>query len=112
VLAYDERRFAFLERIMKVDLDEATLSLDRLNIVKLRGAKGACVTCRAGVLWITQEGVPRDDLLPPGSSVRLETDGVVLIEALCASSATLRPGGTAAHEDDSPALEIPGSAAA
>lgn len=74
---------------MRMNLNKATLEMDRLQIVKLHGAKGARVTCRKGMLWVTQEGVARDDFLAPGCDLAVETDGAVLIEALSASSATV-----------------------
>jgi len=74
---------------MKMDLNKAALDLDRLQIVRLRGAKGVRLTCRRGMLWVTQEGIRRDDFLAPGCGVTVETDGMVLIEALSASSAFL-----------------------
>lgn len=74
---------------MKMNLSEATLDLDRLQIVKLHGARGVRLICRTGMLWVTQEGILRDDFLAPNCGVTIETDGIVLIEALSASSANL-----------------------
>jgi hypothetical protein len=77
---------------MKMNLSKATLDLDRLQIVRLRGAKGVRLTCRKGMLWVTQEGIRRDDFLAPGCGVTVETGGTVLVEALSASSATVEHG--------------------
>lgn len=68
-------------------LNRATLDLDRRQIVKLGGARGVRLTCKEGLLWVTQEGLARDDFLTPGRSIEVQTDGAVLIEALSASSA-------------------------
>lgn len=70
-------------------LNRATLDLDRRQIVKLGGARGVRLTCKEGLLWVTQEGLARDDFLTPGRSIEVQTDGAVLIEALSASSAAM-----------------------
>lgn len=69
------------------------MELERAQIMKLHGAKGARVTCRQGSLWVTQEGVARDDFLVPGISLEIEADGAVVIEAMMASSVTLDSAG-------------------
>lgn len=76
---------------MKVDIERATMELERSQIVRLRGAKGVRLTCRHGSLWVTQEGVSRDDFLVPGLSQLVETEGTVVIEAMVASSVTIDP---------------------
>ena len=71
---------------MKLDIERATMELERLQILKLRGARGVRLVCKAGSLWITQEGVARDDFLVAGRAQELETDGTVVIEAMMPSS--------------------------
>jgi hypothetical protein len=88
---------------MRLSLSKATLNLDRLQIVSLRGARGTRLTCGKGMLWVTQEGIARDDFLAAGCGVAVETDGTVLIEALSASSATLEQGEAA---EPSTAIEL------
>lgn len=80
---------------MNMNLNKAMLDLDRLQIVKLHGARGVRLTCRMGMLWVTQEGILRDDFLAPKCGMTIETDGTVLIEALSASSASLERAGEA-----------------
>lgn len=77
---------------MKVDIERATMDLERMQMLRLRGARGVRLTCRKGSLWITQEGVARDDFLVPGRSQEIETDGMVVIEAMSASSLTIDSG--------------------
>lgn len=77
---------------MKVDIERATMDLERTQMLRLRGAKGVRLSCRKGSLWITQEGVARDDFLVAGRSQEIETDGVVVIEAMSAASLTIDPG--------------------
>jgi hypothetical protein len=74
---------------MKLDTERATMDLERLQIVRLRGARGVRLSCGKGSLWITQEGVARDDFLVPGVSQVVETDGMVVIEAMTPSSLTV-----------------------
>jgi hypothetical protein len=69
-------------RDMKVLLDRATLGLSRARILRLADAREVSVTCRTGMLWLTQEGVPNDALLAPGERLRIQTKRLVLVEAL------------------------------
>lgn len=77
---------------MKVDIERATMDLDRMQMLRLRGARGVRLSCGKGSLWVTQEGVARDDFLVPGRSQEIETDGMVVIEAMSASSLTIDSG--------------------
>lgn len=74
---------------MKFDLDKALIELERRQMLRLRAARGVRVACRAGMLWVTQEGRLEDQFIAPGSSSVIESDGLVLIEALEPSRATL-----------------------
>lgn len=76
---------------MKVVVQRAALELDRNQLVKLRGARGVRLACRKGRLWVTQEGIARDDFLDEGQSLMLETDGTVVIEAVWAAGVTIEP---------------------
>jgi hypothetical protein len=82
---------------MKVDIERAAMDLERTQIMKLRGAKGVRLTCRRGSLWVTQEGVARDDFLVPGVTLPIETAGTVVVEAMVASALTIDPAGEADH---------------
>lgn len=74
---------------MKLDIERATMDLEKLQIIRLRGARGVRLSCGRGSLWVTQEGVARDDFLVPGASQVVETDGTVVIEAMTPSSLTI-----------------------
>jgi hypothetical protein len=67
---------------MKVDIASADMNLGQAQLLKLRGAKGVRLACRSGMLWVTQENVRRDDFLAAGATLVVETEGVVVIEAL------------------------------
>jgi hypothetical protein len=84
------------DAVVKLDIERATMELERLQILKLRGARGVRLDCREGSLWVTQEGVARDDFLVAGMSQEVQTDGMVVIEAMMPSSLAIdsraRPG--------------------
>lgn len=74
---------------MQFNTERATLYLEPRDLLRLRGARGLRIACHAGMLWLTQEGVARDDFLGPGAARVVETRGTVLIEAMAASRASL-----------------------
>lgn len=74
---------------MKLIVKDATVKLHVDQMLKLQGARGTCLICREGVLWITQEGNARDDVLVPGRSISVATAGTVLIQALEVSALTI-----------------------
>lgn len=48
--------------------------------LSLRAAHGTTLTCIDGIVWLTQEGNPREGHLRRGHSHLIESDGLVLIE--------------------------------
>jgi hypothetical protein len=74
---------------MELYLRRATLHLEPRQILKLRDARGLRVACNSGMLWLTQEGIARDDFLGAGCVRVVETGGTVLIEALDTPSAAI-----------------------
>ncbi len=89
---------------MKLTVNQAAMTLQADQYLKLKGARGTRLTCRDGMLWITQEGVLRDDFLAPGCALTIATDGVVLVEAMSASSLHIAPAPDAAGK--TPALRL------
>lgn len=77
---------------MRMDIERAAMDLERMQIVRLRGARGVRLSCGRGSLWVTQEGLARDDFLVPGLSQVIETDGMVVIEAMVPSSLGIDAG--------------------
>lgn len=71
---------------MKLSVDNATITLQAAQCLRLTGARGVRLTCRAGLLWITQEGLLRDDFLAPGNGIEVVTGGLVLVEAMSESA--------------------------
>jgi len=67
---------------MNVKIENATIELDTAQLLRLKGAAGARIVCRSGTVWVTQEGVLRDDFLRPGESLTLQSRGVTLAQAV------------------------------
>jgi ferric-dicitrate binding protein FerR (iron transport regulator) len=66
-----------------------TLDLGEGNLLRIDDGAGVLVSVLRGAIWITQEGDRRDVLLAAGQSVRIENDGLTLIQGLAPSALTL-----------------------
>ncbi|MGQ0578494.1 MAG: DUF2917 domain-containing protein [Betaproteobacteria bacterium] len=67
---------------MKVEIENAAIELMPAQLLRLRGAAGVRIVCRSGTVWVTQEGVLRDEFLRPGEALTLRSPGLTLAEAL------------------------------
>ena len=67
---------------MKVEIENAAIELDPAQSLRLKGAAGVRIVCRSGTVWVTQEGVLRDDFLSPGKALTLRSRGVTLAQAM------------------------------
>lgn len=74
---------------MNVDIHNAGLELAPGQILRLRAEPGTAIHCTGGMLWITQEGLARDDFLGAGESLRITSIGVTLVEAVSGNAAGL-----------------------
>lgn len=73
---------------------EETLRLCRDAMIRLDGdVMGTVVSCRKGVLWLTQTGNPGDHLIRAGEAFSIDGPGAVLVSAL-EDSAYAVSGGT------------------
>jgi hypothetical protein len=62
---------------------EETRRLCRDETTRLDGkAAGRVISCRKGVLWLTQAGTPGDHLIRAGEAFPIDRRGLVLISAL------------------------------
>jgi DUF2917 family protein len=66
---------------MKVELDNAAIELKPAQWLRLKGAAGVRIVCRSGTVWVTQEGVLRDDFLRSSEALTLRSRGVTLVQA-------------------------------
>jgi hypothetical protein len=74
----------FDERVL---LDGAALA--RRGLLSIRGGRGAVLFIEHGEVWVTQEGDPRDVVLPAGAWFRLDRDGTAIVQARRAAAVTL-----------------------
>ena len=67
--------------------------LCRDELIRLDGdVAGTVVSCRKGVLWLTQTGNPGDHLIRAGEAFAIDGPGVVLVSALEESLYTVSGG--------------------
>ncbi len=73
-----------------------------------RGARDVRLECTEGPVWLTVEGQSDDFLLSKGERLRIEDDGLVLIQGLPSGSVQLSGMADAQHVEkvDSPGLPI------
>lgn len=50
------------------------------QVLRLRKHAGTTLICQSGTLWITQEGVLRDDFLSAGELLCIESPGLILAQ--------------------------------
>lgn len=85
---------------MKVEIGNAAIELEPAQLLRLKGAAGVRIVCQSGTVWVTQEGVLRDDFLRPGEGLTLRSRGVTLVQgmgrALISIEARSRIAGAAA----------------
>jgi hypothetical protein len=67
----------------------AMIQLQRGKLLRLPQAAGKTVTAYAGIVWITEQGSPRDVMLHSGESFRLLRSGLALVEAFSDASVSL-----------------------
>ena len=67
---------------MKVEIANAAIELEPAQSLRLKGAAGVRIICRSGTVWVTQEGVLRDDFLRRGEALALRSRGVTLVQAM------------------------------
>ncbi len=58
------------------------MELEQGGLLRLGGVAGVVIGCTRGVLWITEEGDPRDHVLIAGERHRVHGRGLVVAEAL------------------------------
>lgn len=58
------------------------MELEQGGLLRLGGAEGVVIGCTRGVVWITEEGDPRDHLVEAGGRHRVRSRGLVVAEAL------------------------------
>jgi len=74
---------------MKTDSSRLFFVLTPAQVLRVQAVAGATLRCETGRLWVTQEGLARDDFLSPGETLHLASTGVILAEAIGDISARL-----------------------
>ena len=59
------------------------------QVLRVQAVAGATLGCETGRLWVTQEGLARDDFLSAGETLHLASAGVILAEAIGDTGARL-----------------------
>ena len=72
--------------MMNATISTARFVLARGELLKLRGARGARIVNRRGLVWITQDGDRRDIVLTEGESFELDRDTPVIVQAFDCST--------------------------
>lgn len=63
------------------------------EMIRLDGdVAGRVISCRKGILWLTQAGTPGDHLIRAGESFTIERGGVILVSALEESACAVSGG--------------------
>jgi hypothetical protein len=74
---------------MKSDFSHLLLVLTPAQVLRVRAVAGTTLRCETGRLWVTQEGLARDDFLTAGETLPLSSAGVTVAEAIGAMGARL-----------------------
>jgi len=75
---------------MNIDLTQGGVLLAPHQSVGIHDGLGHKVVCDSGVIWITQDHVPRDIILESGESFTLDRPGRALVHAFEASAIAVR----------------------
>ncbi len=66
---------------MNIELNQNGLCLKRNQVVTVRGGLGHSIVCDSGIVWVTQDGDPRDIILRAGQSFTIDRNGPTLVQA-------------------------------
>lgn len=67
---------------MRISLKNGVIQLAGGKPLAFRGACGILLECTEGVVWLTVEGQIGDFLLAKGERLRIESNGLVLVEGM------------------------------
>jgi hypothetical protein len=65
---------------MPIPLKNTAIELPNGKLLAFRGALGIRLTCTEGRVWLTVEGQPGDFLLAKGEHLRIESNGLALVQ--------------------------------
>jgi hypothetical protein len=64
------------------NLERASMRLDTHALLRIQDGAGQGVAVVDGMVWITQDGDPRDVFVAGGQSFRLDRPGLTIVQAL------------------------------
>ncbi len=65
---------------MRMSLANGVIQLAARKPLAFRGARDVEIECTEGTVWLTLEGEPDDYFLTKGERLRIERDGLALVE--------------------------------
>ena len=65
-----------------IDLLSAATTLAKESLLRFQDAQGRRLFVIDGLVWITQDGDPRDQFVGAGESFEFDRDGLSLVQAL------------------------------
>lgn len=65
-----------------IDFDQAARTLPKDSLLRIRRGRGQTVMVLEGLVWITQDGDPRDIFLEQGELFTLDGSPMTLVQAL------------------------------
>ena len=74
---------------MQMSLENMVFQLDDKRQFAFREARGVELECIEGKVWLTVEGQPGDFLLGRGERVRIESNGLALVQGMPSGSIQL-----------------------
>lgn len=83
---------------MMLELDSPRIPLRARGLARLPDAASSRIVCESGSVWITLDGDPRDIVLLPGESFRVDRRAGVLMYALEDTCLRIDTGVQAASE--------------
>lgn len=81
---------------MWIDLNAGEICLAENYPLRMKNARGQCIRCTAGSVWITLAGETVDTILQAGQSHEIQGNGLLLVEGV--SSGRIRIENTAGKQ--------------
>ncbi len=67
---------------MRISLRNMVIQLTERKMMAIRDARDTEIECTEGIVWLTIEGQPGDFLLAQGENLRIESNGLALIQGM------------------------------
>ena len=88
---------------MRLDIQAPVLSLECGEVITLDDAEGVRIQARKGVVWVTEDGEPKDHIVQPGETLVVNHAGRTVVQALAPAWLSLKPAPIAANDEPGPA---------